>query len=173
MAGKPTALNQLTGGYKVYYSSYTESAALNLGFIPIGSATGTKSSAVQVYSFLQFVEMPCQINNATVTVSWGAGAEAILHIKKAKAGLNLNKLSTVAAGVELGRANVKFSMQTFGVTGDAIRTALPAAGDFNVENYARLINAVDEVRKRMGDAGVVVVPKLLIEKSELMRVSSR
>lgn len=169
-AGKPTKLDDLTGGYKVFYSRYTESGALSLGLISAGTLEGKKRSEVQVYSFLQFIDVPCVIGDQTLSVTWGAGADAVLHVKSAKAGFNLTKLSAVAAAVEFGKARVEFSMRTRGVTGTQIKDALPDAGEFNVENYGKLITAIDKVRRLMGQTGVTVVPAMLIESNELNKL---
>lgn len=160
---RPSKLTDLDGGYEVFYYSFSEDNAAKLGLIAAGAIGGAKRSVVQVYRFMQVATRTCRIGGMNRPVTWAAGAEAVLHVKTAKRGVNLDKLSTLAAAVEFNRASVAFSMNTPGITGTPIRKALPDAGAFNVENYAKMVSAVDQVRLLMDSGGVTVKPQMLIE----------
>lgn len=162
----PRTLSDLDGGYNVFYYSLTETSAIQLSVIPVGSATRNKRSAVHVYRFLQYTERPCDIGGARQPVIWGVGAQAILHVRSAKRGVNLTRPSVLAAAVELNRAEVTFSMDVLGVTGSPVRKVLPEAGAFHVENYAKMVSAIDQVRALLDDPGVTIRPKPLGTRKE-------
>jgi len=116
---------------------------------------------VQVYRFLQYSERQCEVDGKLTPVIWGVGAQAILHVRNAKRGVNLSRPSILAAAVEFNRAEVYFSMDTLGVTGSAIRRVLPEAGAFHVENYGRMVSAIDQVRMLLDAPGVTIRPRPL------------
>jgi hypothetical protein len=164
---RPKGLADLDGGYSIFHYSLAEDSAIQLSFIQAGAATRTKRSVVQVFRVMQYVERTCDIGGVPTPVIWGVGAEAVLHVRNAKRGIDLSKLSVVAAAVELNRAEVTFSMNTPGVTGSAVREVLPDAGSFNVDNYVKVVGAIDQVRLLLDDPTVTIRPQLLRPLSEL------
>jgi hypothetical protein len=47
-----------------------------------------------------------------------------------------------------------------------VRKVLPAAGIFNVDNYAKVLGAIDQVRLLLDDAMVTIRPQLLRRLSD-------
>lgn len=157
---RPTTLKDLDAGYKVFFHSLTEESAIEIGVIGFGTAARKKRSVVQVYQFLQYAERSCQTESGTTPVYWGVGTKVVLHIKDAKNNLNLNQITMVAAAVEFRQAEVAYSMDTIGVTGKPILEVLPEAGAFRVDNYGKLVSAIDQVRRLLYDKGVTIRPQL-------------
>jgi hypothetical protein len=86
---RPKDLADLDGGYRIFHYSLAEDSAIQLSLIQAAAAARTKKSVVQVYRFLQYVERLCDIDGISTPVIWGVGAEAVLHVRNAKRGIDL------------------------------------------------------------------------------------
>ena len=56
-----------------------------------------------------------------------------------------------------------YTISTIGITGDKVIDALPTGSNFDVENYAKVVNSVDDIIRLAKDNvdGVVIEPQLL------------
>jgi hypothetical protein len=166
----PTRLDHLTGGYKLYQSSYRESVAASLGVIGIGDITGRRDALVLQYHFFRIVRGNCTINRVDIPVIWGVGVASTLHIKEVRGGARTNSLPSIAASVEFGRASVTMRMETAGLVGASIENAFPSAqstADFDVQAYGAWAVSLDKIRALMSDPSVTATPQLLITEEAL------
>ena len=118
-----------------------------------------KKETLLIVDFVQHKDIQCTDGK---TQRYGVGARLFLHITKKKRGLNLT-LPQLAANVELDRAQVTYTISTIGITGSSVIDALPTGSNFDVENYAKVINSVDNIIRLAKDNedGVVIEPQLL------------
>ncbi|HAV5583224.1 TPA: hypothetical protein JI121_02415 [Acinetobacter baumannii] len=172
----PKTLKDLTGGFKIFSSSVSESAAVSADIIGLGDVTGKKSAFVQILQYAQIGERYCKTDYGTYPVNFGVGSQANLHIKKIDGSVNLSQIPTLAATVQLGKSEIKFSMTTLGLTGEKVNNALPkfngGIGDFDVDNYAKMIASIDEVRLLTYNKETIVVPQLIITEKVIQEVAS-
>jgi hypothetical protein len=169
-ADHPTRLDHLTGGYKLYQSSYRESVAASLGVIGIGDITGRRDALVVQYHFFRIVRGNCAINRVDIPVIWGVGVASTLHIREVRGGARTNSLPSIAASVEFGRASVTMRMETAGLVGASIENAFPSAqstADFDVQAYGAWAVSLDKIRGLMSDPSVTATPQLLITEEAL------
>ncbi|HEX6371859.1 MAG TPA: hypothetical protein VF006_23250 [Longimicrobium sp.] len=169
-ADKPTRLQDLTGGYKLFQTSYRESMAASLGVIGIGEVSGRRDALVLQYHFFRIVRGQCTINRVDIPVVWGVGVASTLHIKELRGGAQTSSLPGIAASVELGRASVTMRMETAGLVGASIEEAFPRAQsvfDFGVQAYADWSLSLDKIRRLMSDQSVTATPQLLITEEAL------
>lgn len=164
---KPTKIEELTGGYDVFYSSFDENIAASLKLIPYGSISGKDRSIVVVYNFLQYKDDYCNIDNKDYPVLWGSGVQMTLHIKSRKRNLKTTAMAGLAAAVDYNRAHVEYRLKTIGIIGDPVRFRVATQGEFNVDNYAKIISNVDEIIRLMGDSAVTITPQLIVVGEEL------
>ncbi len=155
----PTNMRELSGGMEKLFYQFTSSNEANLSVFGMANAKLTKKEVVVVVDFIQFKDMNCTGEK----VRYGVGARLFLNIKKTQGGIKVTDLPKLAAGVELGRASVTYSIKVIGLTGDKVRAALPNTGDFNVEAYGKVMSAVDKIQMLASDneEGVVVEPQII------------
>ncbi len=155
----PATMRELSGGMKQIYYQFTSDNSASLSVFGMAGVKLGKKEVVVIVDFLQYKDLSCTGSS----VRYGVGARLFLTIKKAQGGIKVTDLPKLAAGVELGKASVTYSIEVIGLTGDKIRAALPSAGDFNVEAYGKVVSAIDKIRSLAADgvAGVVVDPQII------------
>lgn len=161
----PKTMRDLTSGVKDFFYYVNSSNEGTLSLFGMASVTLGKKEQMVIIDFSQFKDLKCEEK----PIRYGVGARLFLHIKKIKRGVNLAKLPDVAAEVQSGRAVVTYSIETVGITGEKILDILPDAGDFNVEAYNEVINAVNNIRRLTKDneAGVVITPQIIPLTSDM------
>lgn len=156
---KPATMRDLSGGMKQIYYQFTSDNSASLSLFGMANLKLGKKEVVVIVDFLQYKDLTC----SGTSVRYGVGARLFLTIKKAQGGIKVTDLPKLAAGVELGKASVTYSIEVIGLTGDKIRAALPSAGDFNVEAYGKVVSAIDKIRALASDgqAGVIIDPQII------------
>ncbi|MEW7291055.1 hypothetical protein [Aquimarina sp. 2304DJ70-9] len=159
----PTNMAELTGGLKKYFYKFTSSTTVNLDALGYGGGSLGKKEMLLMIDFVQHKEVQCDDGKSR---KYGVGSRLFLHITKKKRGVNLT-LPQLAANVELNRAEVAYTISTIGIVGPSVIDALPTGSNFDVENYAKVVNAVDNIIRLAKDneEGVVVTPQLLPSKN--------
>ena len=155
----PKSMRDLSSGMKKVFYQFTKNNEANLKLFGIGNGTLGKKEVMVIVDFMQYKDNNC--NNTAIR--YGVGARLFLHIKKLQSGIKVTDLAKLAAGVEYGKAAVTYSIEVIGLTGEEIRKALPSAGDFNVEAYAKVISAVDKIQLLANDNqnGVFISPQII------------
>ena len=156
---QPKTVRDLSSGMqKLFYQVNSDNvASLSL----FGGAAGLKlgkKEIIVIVDFTQFKDINCEEK-----ARYGVGVRLFLKIKKSFKGLDLNNLPHLAANVQLGKASVEYRIQTLGITGDKINALIPrsATNNFDVDGYANVVNAVDEIQALIKDGveGVVIDPQ--------------
>lgn len=155
----PRTMRELSGGMKKLFYQFNSKNSANLALFGVANIELSKKEVMVIVDFVQYKDVACPGGS----VRFGVGARLFLHIKQLQGGIRVTDLPKLAAGVELGKASVTYSVETIGITGDAIRAALPNTGDFNVEAYGKVMSAVDRIQMlaRDGQEGVVIDPQII------------
>ncbi|GEM_PF-3603129 len=158
---KPKTLNDLDGGYEVFFSSTKYALDIN-GKIIFASVDKSSSKTNLNYKFLQYKKQKCLVNGKEEEVIYGCGVDLSLDVKSKKNSANISSLPNIAAAVTYKDADVQYKLKVIGITGDAIRSNLNINGDFDVDNYGKIISKIDEILKNMGATGVNISPQLIL-----------
>jgi hypothetical protein len=155
----PKNMKALDGGLRKYFYKVTGKDNMDLSLFGYAGAKLGRKEVLVIVDFVQYKEIQCKDKTRT----FGVGARLFLHILEIKHGINFTKLPQLAANVELGRASVTYTVSTIGLTGDKVLDILPQGSDFNVENYAMVMNSIDRIIRLAKDntPGVVIAPQLL------------
>jgi hypothetical protein len=158
---KPKTLNDLDGGYDVFFSSTKYTLDINGKIVFVSAASNTSKTNLN-YKFLQYKKQKCTINGREEEVVYGCGVDLSLDVKSKKNSANISSLPNIAAAVTYKDADVQYKLKVIGITGDAIRSNLNINGDFDVDNYGKIISKIDEILKNMGTSGVNISPQLIV-----------
>lgn len=151
----PTTLNELESE-DIFTSVLSVDIAMKLG-IPLG--TGSSSFARRV--FIQEYAKYSDISEGEGKVRWGVAVRWINDIKILKAEANISSLPILSASAQLGYVEASSRFQVIGITSKIITDLLPASIELTVENYVKLKDAMEQIKKHIGDQDVIVSPKVL------------
>ncbi len=156
---KPRSVRELSGGMQKIFYQINKDNETNLSLFGGSGIRLGKKEMVVIVDFMQHKDMECEGK----TTRYGVGVRLFLHIKKANRKLQLNDLPNLAANVQLDKASVQYVLKTIGITGNKINSLIPrsATNSFDVDGYAGVINAVDQIQKLIRDdiEGVVIDPQ--------------
>lgn len=156
----PKTVADLDGGLKKIYYQFNKNNQGSLALFGKEMQLG-KKEVVVIVDYMQYKDMDCEEDQSR----YGVGVRLFLHIEKASRKIDLNNLPQLAAHVQLGRASVRYIFQTIGVTGPKINDILPKSNTntFDVEGYASVIRAVDQVQSLIRDDidGVKIAPQAI------------
>jgi hypothetical protein len=143
-ATKPRQLKDLNAiddrAYEV-----TRNTGLNLTLWGISGSLNKRDILIQA-NFWAYKD--CDCSNGTSTRAL-VGMVLYLHIKDLNIKVNSLSLPNISAAVQLGKASADYHLQMFGVT-EAIDFAdLPSLGDLSVENYSKITNAWDKIKRSL------------------------
>lgn len=157
---KPKTLTELDGGYDIFFSSnhYVLETGGTIVFVT-GNVNNSKST--MSYKFLQYKKEKCIINGKEEEVLYGCGIDLNLDIVSKKKSVNFNSLPKIAAAVTYKDADVQYKIKIIGITGNPIRNSLSVSGEFDVDNYAKIMSKIDEIVNKMGDTGVNIAPQII------------
>lgn len=156
----PKTVADLSSGLKKIFYQFNNKNQASLALFGRDMQLG-KKEVVVIVDYMQYKDMDCDEDQSR----YGVGVRLFLHIEKANRKIDLNNLPQLAANVQLGRASVRYVFQTIGVTGPKINDLLPKSNTntFDVEGYANVIHAVDQVQSliRDGIEGVNIAPQAI------------
>lgn len=137
--------------FKVMQNSLNIQTAADLG-VAIGSVSGSFKSFCLSYEAMLYTEKitTTPIGGKIYGTRWGAGLRVILKISDIQSKANFN-FGAIAAAAELGLAKVEYEINGIGISSPSILKVLPGPGEFNFENYNKIIQAAEKVKKFMSD----------------------
>ena len=155
----PENMGDLTGGIKKYFYKFSAKSSANLDAFGYGGGSLENKETLLIVDFVQHKDVFCTDGKKR---TFGVGARLFLKISKKKRSVSFG-LPKLAANVELGKAEVEYTISTIGLTGDKILDALPTGNEFDVENYAKIVNSIDSIIRLAKDStdGVNIDPQLL------------
>ena len=144
----PSRIRQLRQGsnIKVFkFNSTMNAQAKAFGF------TGTigRNEMLLIQEFARYSTFPCEGQRS----KFGIGLRCMIHIKSLRARLDVDKLSVIAANVELGNISATYELMSVGfpLQGDMLADNLPSVGDYNVENFSKLAVSFNNILKTLND----------------------
>ncbi len=153
---QPRSLHELTSGfqYKYYLFSGKFSAAMQaFGIVNVDS-----DSEVQylIIDYLQYKDVQCKninggrtFNSVFPPMRYAVGIRTELKIEKMDSELDftgVGSLATLAAQVQLGTAEVNFSLKTIGITGPESKKNIPQSVNFDVTAYKEFQNSIEFIK---------------------------
>lgn len=155
----PENMADLTGGIRKYFYKFTAESSGNLDAFGYGGGSLENKETLLIVDFVQHKDIFCTDGKKRI---FGVGARLFLKISKKKRSVSFG-LPKLAANVELGKAEVEYTISTIGITGDKVLDALPTGNEFDVENYAKIVNSVDNIIRLAKDNvdGINIEPQLL------------
>lgn len=160
-----TNTNALSDGFDTFIYNLDRNAAIN---ITGGFASGTlnASDRVVLYRFMWYKDL--LDSSGKLVGRCGSGIQLALRITNAGANLKAG-LPFLAASSQLGVFEVEYRMNTFGLAGPGVNSAVPQAstvGQFNADSYAALLRSIDKIKDNIitqGPANLITVTPRLIE----------
>ena len=139
------------GQFRVIQNSLNIQTAADLG-VGIGSVSGSFNSFCLSYEAMLFTEKISTnpIGGKIYGTRWGAGLRVILKVSDIQSKASFN-FGAIAAAAELGLAKVEYEINGIGISSPSILKVLPGPGEFNFENYSKILEAAEKVKKYMAD----------------------
>lgn len=157
----PKDIRDLKDGVTVDIYSFKkgdESKLSLMGFFDISMSNHEK---VTVVEYSQFGSIICNRKR----LKFGVGCRLMMRIISRKRGAKLNTPQQVTASVIFGKAEVNYSMQTFGITGPGVG-GLNQAGALTEDTYNKFITEVSNmiVKAYDEDSRYIINPQPLFLK---------
>lgn len=145
--------------FKVIQSTLNIQTALDLG-IGIGSVYGSFKSFVLSYEAMLFTEkiVTNPIGGKIYGTRWGAGLRVVLKVSDIQSKTSFN-FGAIAAAAELGLAKVEYEINGIGINSPNILKILKGPGEFSFENYTKILEAAEKVKKYMADNSDKLTPQ--------------
>ena len=156
---RPRQMKDLTDGLEVRHVYFNKDSNVDLTLF---GWLGPKLENKQVLIMSDFLQHKNTLCTDGKVRKYGVGVRMFLFVSKKRKKVSL-ELPKLAANVELNRAKATYELKTLGLVGDKVLDALPKSGEFNVENYANVIKAVDNIIRLAKDNtdGVIITPQLI------------
>ena len=137
--------------FKVMQNSMNIDTAAKLG-VSIASISGSFKSFVLNYEAMLYTEKitTTPIGGKIYGTRWGAGLRVVLKVSDIQSKASFN-FGAIAAAAELGLAKVEYEINGIGISKPNILKVLPGPGEFNFENYNKILEAADKVKRYMAD----------------------
>lgn len=155
----PTKKEELTDGWKEYFYKMNYNAAVNLGLINMVQGESSSNLEVYVYDFMLLKDVQdCKGND----YRFGSGMRLIVKYRKLDSDVKVTGLPSVAASVQLNKAEVTVEMRTYGISGDKVNLIAPMTGDYDVRKHVEYMETIDNFKKQViNDRTTNYTPKLI------------
>lgn len=151
--GTPTAADLDT--WKWDYYQLESDVAAKLGF-SVGKAEASYRTRTLVAEFAR----TSTIGSGPRNTRWGVAARLIVNVKGLTADANLT-LPFIAADAQFNRLEASASLTVEGYVGNDVGDDFPAFSALNVESYARLMDALNILKGKIGKDPAKIRPKQL------------
>jgi hypothetical protein len=157
-AQRPRRIEDLKDGVVIDAYDFVDGDEKRLGLLGFLNIDIKKHERVTVIEYLQKGSMECNGK----TTSYGIGARLMMRVKSHKRNARLDTPQQITASVVFGKATVRFSMHTFGITGPGV-AHLNRAGSITESTYTNFINAISELLAEAYEGGqkYIIEPQLL------------
>jgi hypothetical protein len=157
----PKDIRDLKDGVTVDIYSFKrgdESKLSLMGFFDISVSNNEKITVVE---YSQFGSIICNRKR----LRFGVGCRLMLRVISQKRGAKLNTPQQITASVIFGKAEVNYSMQTFGITGPGVG-GLNQAGAVTEDTYNKFVTEVSNmiVKAYDADSRYIINPQPLFLK---------
>jgi len=154
----PTDKAGLTDGWGIYsYSlSYDAAAKLGLPLIDLGASADSK---IFIYDLIFYKNAYDASNN--LVGRYGVGVRLNISATSINGSASFSGLEAIAASAEFQYAEVKYTIETFGLSGPKITMAAPPAGSYDISHHVQLFQAIDKLKEAYEDPTTVVTPEFI------------
>ena len=97
-------------------------------------------------------DVELRFGNIVIPVYVGVGLRLTADLQVLRGSINLSSLGAIAAGVEAGRASGSLVVQTLGVTGKQVSTALPMPSELNQTTVQTAILSLGSIKAVIYDS---------------------
>ena len=136
----PKTIRDLTRGLTLDSYRFDKENQAKLGFLGFGNVEIKNKETVIVVEYKQTGTQRCDDFN----LFYGIGARLMMHIRENKRSAKVNTPQQISASVVFGKADVTFSIKTFGITGPGV-SQLVKAGTLNEDTYIEFLNQISNL----------------------------
>jgi hypothetical protein len=136
----PKTIKDLTRGLTLDSYRFDKENQAKLGFLGFGNVEIMDKETVIVVEYKQTGTQRCDDFN----LFYGIGARLMMHIRENKRSAKVNTPQQISASVVFGKADVTFSIKTFGITGPGV-AQLVKAGTLNEDTYIEFLNQISNL----------------------------
>ena len=140
MSTAPKTIKDLRDGVVVDAYEFKKGDEGKLGFLGFLNVDISDDEKITVVEFSQFGSQIC-VNKQ---LKYGVGCRLMMRIKEYKRSAKLNTPQQITASVIFGKAEVTFSMRTFGITGPGV-SRLNKVGTVNEDTYKSFMEEVSNL----------------------------
>jgi hypothetical protein len=142
----PTQISNLNQGSNIKIFKFDSKKQAEAKLFGFGGSIG-KNEMLLIQEFARYGTFSCDGKRE----KFGIGLRCFIHIKSIKSKLDIDKLSAVAAHVELGNLNATYELISVGfpMEGDMLVQNLPPIGDYNVDNFGKLSATFQNILKTL------------------------
>lgn len=155
---RPKTIQELTDGVLIYSYSFDKDDQAKLGLLGFLNVDITNKQKVMIVEYSQSGSQYCNDKK----LKYGVGARLMMKITNYKNNARLNTPQQVTASVIFGRAEVTYSLQTFGITGAGI-AQLNKTGSLTENTYPEFRENISELIQDIysEDSSYIITPQLL------------
>ncbi len=156
---KVIPISELNSGARKFSYSIKKNDELKFNLLGLGGSKLSKNQKISVIDYVEYTELKC--NNKVYR--YAAGVRLKLTITTKNKNFNIEIPSKVAAAVEFGAATAEYTLETIGFSNTKTRNILSnLGGEFDMDDYIKVINAVSNLQKCMNDLTTVkakIIPR--------------
>jgi hypothetical protein len=152
----PKKLKDLKSGFQYRYYLFNSNNTGALQAFGITDIKTEKETEYLVIDYIQFIDFKC---TNLPTIRYAVGLRSELKFTKADTSIDIvgkGGLSKLAAQVELGNAEVNFSLKTIGLTGKPAKLNIPQGVSFNVTTYKDFQNSIEFLKNELESSEAIV-----------------
>lgn len=159
----PKNIRDLKYGLTLDAYKFDKDDQAKLGFLGFGNVNIENKETIIVVEYKQTGTQLC--NN--YQLFYGIGARLMMHIKKTKRSAKINTPQQISASVIFGKADVIFSVKTFGITGPGV-ARLVKSGTMTENTYTEFLNEISSliVDAYSDTTKFIIAPQPLFLKQE-------
>ena len=159
---KPTELSKLNSGSAKFVYTIDEKSSSSASLLSLISGKLNKNERISIVDYVEYKNIKCSKKGS---LRVGAGVRLTLKIKSTNNKFEINIPSKVAAPSEFGIAEVTYRIETIGFKNKTTRKILSGlGGEFNVDDYIKVLDAVNKIQLAMDEVTTVDPRVLPIEK---------
>ncbi len=159
----PDSVQDLKSGFEYKYYAFDGSMKGVMQAFGIADVSADKKTKYFVIDYIQYRDYKCEY---LPTIRYAVGIRSELRILDSEYTADLQgigKLSDLAANVQIGNAEVEFSLKTIGLTGEKARLNIPQGVSFDVSTYKDFQNTIEFIKKdlELDTPSLVVRPEII------------
>lgn len=155
---RPRIIEELTDGVVIDAYDFVDGDEKALGLLGFFNVDIKKHERVTVIEYLQKGSLECKGE----TKKYGIGARLMMRVTSHKRNARLDTPQQITASVIFGKATVRFSMHTFGITGPGV-AHLNRAGSITENTYSSFIAGISDLLAEayQGSQQYIIAPQPL------------